>query len=139
MPRRAKYIDVKSLLEAVHESNGDPALKERAIAFLTCDFGSLRSESEIREAWAGLFCAIQLLAPLHAAYRHSLTTLLKTLQGFSTKNDSLLEVWEEARVKMVKVWDTCINVARHKMTPEAFEAARARLEQTARELRGEER
>lgn len=135
MPRRARFIDVKPLIEAVHEVNGDSEIKERAIAFLTTDLGSLRTESEIRGAWGGLAAAIQLIGPLHASYRQSLNVLLKALNSYSKKSDSLSEVWETERIKMAKAWDKVISITKREFPVEVYERVRPVLDSIKNDLK----
>jgi hypothetical protein len=135
MPRKAKYIDVKSLLEAVNESKGDAEIKERATAFLTTDLGSLRTESEIRRAWGGLATVISLVAPLHPAYRHTCNVLLKALNSYSGKNDSLSESLETVRREVAKAWAKVILITKREFPPEVYEKVKFVLDSVENDLK----
>lgn len=136
MPRRAKYIDVKGLLEAINASSGDPGIKQRAVDFLSTDLSTLRRESEIRAAWGGLFAAIGILAPLHPAYRQSLEVCRKALRDYSNKHDSYLEAWEEARPKMVDAWRQCREIFRAHAPADVVQLAEPVMSAVAAELAG---
>lgn len=128
MPRRAKYIEVKSLLEAMNESNGEPEIKERAVTFLRTDLATLKTESEIRQAWSGLFATMQILSPLHASYRRSLTDLEKCLKDYCARSAAWRAALEELQPQLIKSWETCIRVYQRVAPREVWEEAKPVLE-----------
>ena len=125
----------KTMLEALRElGNQDSQSKAAAEWYLKLDWRTLKTREDFDEAFYGHAKAQELVGPLNERYLKSLQSSRISLIAF----DKQRHEWRKIAAKLGSVWSDCIEIARRHMSADAFEACKGRLEQTSRELRGEE-
>lgn len=129
----ADPLPEKTMLQALEELP-ESSSKQAARWYLNLDWRTLKTRDDFDQAFYGHVKAEELCGPLNERYLRALQSSRISLIAF----DKQRQEWRKVAAKLAKVWDDVIEIAQRNMTPEAFEAARPKLELTARELRGEE-
>jgi hypothetical protein len=107
------------MLAALQSLNADGNTKNLAFHFLRKDFTKLSTESDFRQAYAGLAACEQLLSPLDRRYSYALSGMRKTLDrfvdGLLPSNSSLEELsnsYKSAREELADLWETVLEAVK---------------------------
>jgi len=100
-------------------TNADGTIKGLAFKVLRQDLSQIKTESQFREAFAGIAALNQLLAPVHRSYAVAIEGMRKNLESYHRVHKWLLP--DEAVTRIEASWKAICEVFKKHLPREAWQ------------------
>jgi len=120
-PKKGSPVSEKlpSMLDALAAMNADGTAKGLAFKVLRQDLSQVKTESQFREAFAGIAALNQLLAPVHKSYAVAIEGMRKNLESYHRVHKWLLP--DEVVTRIEASWKALCETFRKHLPVETWE------------------